>query len=195
MSTPQHILDDAELAKNYIIQSNMTDEYKRTYLRLIKVSTMATNGISSEEKIQMMTECISLLAITQGMYLSNIDSKIQNAIAKASSEIDTKIEKAISAANSKQCTNCKAMKHANDIEQEEYDMKLLQSYAEKNGININDLTSENNNSENTKSNNQSWQDIIKQILLKPYIYVVCCLITVSPYGVDILKALLHFFDK
>lgn len=195
MSTPQHILDDAELAKNYIIQSNMADEYKRTYLRLIKVSTMATNGISSEEKIQMMTECISLLAITQGMYLSNIDSKIQNAIEKASSEIDTKIEKAISAANSKQCTNCKAMKHANDIEQEEYDMKLLQSYAEKNGININDLTTENNNSENTKSNNQSWQDVIKQILLKPYIYVVCCLITVSPHGVDILKALLHFFDK
>jgi hypothetical protein len=51
MSTPKNILDDAELAKDYIVRSSMTDEYKRIYLRLINTSTLATNGISQEEKI------------------------------------------------------------------------------------------------------------------------------------------------
>lgn len=101
MSTPKEALDDAELAKSYITNSCLSDDYKRTYLRLINISTLATNGISVDEKIQKMTECIQLLAITQGMYLANIDEKIDTAIVKA---------------NSKKCQDCKAMTYANEIE-------------------------------------------------------------------------------
>lgn len=119
MSTTKAILDDAELAKSYITNSTLSDEYKRAYLRLINVSTLATNGITPEEKIQKMTECIQLLAVTQGMYLANIDHKIEKAIEKA---------------NTRQCENCKAMKHANDVEQEQHDKELLQSYIDKLGL-------------------------------------------------------------
>jgi hypothetical protein len=58
MATTKVIFDDAELAKSYITNSKLSDEYKRLYLRLINLSTLATNGISPEEKIQRMTECI-----------------------------------------------------------------------------------------------------------------------------------------
>lgn len=58
MSTSKIILDDAELAKSYITNSTLSDEYKRLYIRLINLSTLATNGISPDEKIQKMTECI-----------------------------------------------------------------------------------------------------------------------------------------
>ena len=71
MATTKEALDDAELVKSYITNSELSDDYKRTYLRLINISTLATNGISVDEKIQKMTECIQLLAVTQGMYALN----------------------------------------------------------------------------------------------------------------------------
>lgn len=175
MSTTKAILDDAELAKSYITGSAMSDQYKRAYLRLINISTMATNGITQEEKIQKMTECIQLLAITQGMYLASIDSKIELAIDKA---------------NANQCHDCKAMKHANDIEREKHDKVLLDSYLEKLGI-----SKDQTLQKNQKTTEQSWLDVCKTILIKPYIYVVFCLMIISPYGVDIVKTLCEFFGK
>lgn len=176
MSTPKHITDDAELAKNYIVRSSMSDEYKRIYLRLINVSTLATNGITPEEKIQKMTECIQLLAITQGMYLSNIDQKIQTAIDNS---------------NKSQCISCKAMKHANEVEKADHDKKLLDEYLESLGIKKGEKTT----LEDKEPVEMSWQDVIKQILLKPYLYVVLCLISISPYGVEIVKTIMQFFNK
>ena len=86
MPMSKSIIDDAELAKSYITNSNLSDEYKRVYLKLISISTIATNGITPEEKIQKMTECIQLLAVTQGMYLANIDKKIETAIDNANTK-------------------------------------------------------------------------------------------------------------
>jgi hypothetical protein len=184
MSTPQNILDDAELAKDYILRSTMSNEYKRVYTRLINISTLATNGITPEEKIQKMTECIQLLAITQGMYLSNIDQKI---------------DKAIENANISQCHNCKAMKHANDVEDEQNKKDLINEYLKSSNITItdgiNNIGNTNTSTNITKASDMSWQSILKELLLKPYIYVVLCLISVSPHGVDIIKTILHFFDK
>lgn len=58
MATTKDMLDDAELAKSYITNSSMSDDYKKTYIKLINLTTLATNGISPEEKIQKMTEAI-----------------------------------------------------------------------------------------------------------------------------------------
>ena len=175
MSTTKAILDDAELAKSYITNSTLSDEYKRLYLRLINISTMATNGISPEEKIQKMTECIQLLAVTQGMYLANIDHKIEKAIEKA---------------NVKQCENCKAMEHAVKFEQEQHDKELVKRYFGQVGFQENEYDNDTQENENL-----SWQNVIKTILLKPYIYVVASLMVISPYGVDIVKTICQFFVK
>lgn len=169
MATTKDIIDDSELAKSYITSSNMSDDYKRTYLKLINITTMATNGISPEEKIQKMTEAIQLLAVTQGMFMSNIDQKINEAVASA---------------NRVQCVECKAMKHAIQVEQKEKDQEIIERYKEQMGI---------KNDENVES--KSWNEVLKIMLTKPYIYIVGSILIFSPYGVEILKTILNFCSK
>ena len=170
MATTKEALDDAELVKSYVTNSGLSDDYKRTYLRLINISTLATNGISVDEKIQKMTECIQLLAVTQGMYLANIDQKIDTAIDRA---------------NRKQCQECKAMAHAVDVEQEKHDRQILEQYKEQLGLNNKVATSVE----------KTWSDVFKEVLSKPYIYMLGCLLAISPYGVEIIKTILEFFEK
>lgn len=176
MSTQKITLDDdVELTKNYVTNSTMSDDYKKLYLRLINISTVAINGISSEEKIQKMTECIQLLAITQGMYLSNIDTKIQKAIEQS---------------NSKMCNNCKALEHVQEAEEEEAQNALLESYLKKHGI-----TDKQDTLTAQKNEKLAWMDVVKTILTKPYIYVVLCLMMISPYSVEIVKVVCQLFAK
>ena len=171
MSTTKEALDDAELAKSYITNSGLSDDYKRTYLRLINISTLATNGISVDEKIQKMTECIQLLAVTQGMYLANIDQKIDTAIYRA---------------NRKQCQECKAMAHAIDVEQEKHDRQILEQYKEQLGL---------NNKAAAALTEKTWSDVFKEVLSKPYIYAIGCLLAISPYGVEIIKTIFELLAK
>ena len=166
----QEIINSAELAKTYITNSELSDDYKKTYLRLINISTLATNGITVEEKIQKMTECIQLLAVTQGMYLANIDQKIDTAIDRA---------------NRKQCRECKAMAHAVDVEQEKHDRQVLEQYKEQLGL----------NSKVAALDEKTWSDVFKEVLSKPYIYVIGCVLAISPYGVEILKTIFELFAK
>jgi formylmethanofuran dehydrogenase subunit E len=99
MAMTKDIIDDAELAKSRIANSNMSDEYKRMCFKLIHLSTTATNGISTEEKIQKMTEAIQLLATTQSLFVTEVDTKINVSVQKA---------------NRSQCLSCKAMKYVED---------------------------------------------------------------------------------
>lgn len=66
-----------------------------------------------------MTEAIQLLAVTQGMFMVNIDNKIQNAIATA---------------NVKQCESCHAMKHAVKVDEEQKNKELIDAWKKANGI-------------------------------------------------------------
>jgi len=44
-------LEEAEVAKNHLLNSSLDDRCKKSLLRLLNTATMATNGISTEEKI------------------------------------------------------------------------------------------------------------------------------------------------
>ena len=83
MAITKEMFDEAELAKGYITNSDLAEDQKLTYLRLINITAEATNGIPPEQKIQKMTEAIQLLAITQGMYMVNIEKTIDDAVQKA----------------------------------------------------------------------------------------------------------------
>ena len=63
MSTTAAILDDTKLAETLVANSNMSNDYKRAYFRLLNTTTLATNGISTDQKIQKMTEAIHSLAV------------------------------------------------------------------------------------------------------------------------------------
>lgn len=170
MATSKIILDDAELAKNYVINSDMSDEYKRTYLRLINISTLATNGITPEQKIQKMTECIQLLAITQVMYIVDMDKRLNT-------NIDSKIED--------KCKTCKAVQYVDNIEQEQHDKDLIENY----------ISSSHIEDKTVSKEDMSWMHVLKTILTKPYIYVVFALMMISPYSVEIVKTICQFIGS
>lgn len=179
MALSQEIEDESELAKSYVANSDLDDDYKKTLLRLINISTLTTNGISPEEKIQKMTEAIHLLAITQVSFITKVDEKVQSSIQKA---------------NIKQCQICKAMKHANEVEEEEKWQAKLAEYKQKMGITEDtESKNESKNKETGKNLNISIVDTIKQIFLKPYAWIFASILVFSPYGTEILKLIFQFF--
>ena len=173
MATTKIILDDAELAKTYVINSNMSDEYKQAYIRLLNISTTATNGITPEQKIQKMTECLQLLAVTQAMYVIDMDKRIQSNIEKITDE---------------KCENCKAVQYVNTLEQEQHDKDLIANYITKSHI-------EDTLDTNKSSEDMTWMHVLKTVLTKPYIYVVLSLMMISPYSVEIVKTICQFVSS
>jgi len=59
----KEIQEEAEFAKNHLMNSTLNDRCKKSLLRLINTATLATNGISTEEKIQKITEAIQGLVM------------------------------------------------------------------------------------------------------------------------------------
>lgn len=171
MATTKEMLDEAELAKSYIAASDISDDQKRTYLRLINITTEATNGISPEQKIQKMTEAILLLAASQAKYIISMDEKIDRAVAKA---------------NRAQCRDCKAMKHVEEVEEQKKHEELIEEWKRANGY-----LDRPDGADRAKT----WSDTVKTALTKPYIYIVIALSMLSPYGVQIIDRLLQIYGK
>lgn len=80
MSMDTDLLSDLELAKTYIVNSKESDQYKRSMLRILNASALATNGLSPEEKIQKMSETLFSLVISQVMFSTKIDDRIDQRI-------------------------------------------------------------------------------------------------------------------
>ena len=167
MALSKEILEEAELAKNHLMNSSLDDRCKKSLLRLLNTTTLATNGLSVEEKIQKITESIHGLILSQITFLDTVDKKIDTA-------------------NKAQCVSCKAMRHANEVEAEKEHQKIIEQWNEANGI-------ADKNADDDRAH--SWASFIRKILLKPYPYVVLGVLVISPYGVDIVKMFLETFAK
>lgn len=170
----KEILEEAEFAKNHLMNSSLDDRCKKSLLRLLNTATMATNGISTDEKIQKITEAIQGLVLSQITFLDTVDKKIEKA-------------------NKEQCTKCKAMAHAETVEAEEEKKKLIEDWKAANGITDDDLKQDSKGDGDKKEN--SWSDVIKKIVTQPGMWIFLTILTISPYGVDIVKAILQFFAK
>ena len=114
MSEPKEIIEEAEFAKNRLLQSNLDTNCKKQLHRLLTISTMATNGITLEEKVQKITEIIQGLVISQITFLDSIDAKIVEA-------------------NKENCKTCKAMKLAEEIEFEKKREEIIEAWKESTG--------------------------------------------------------------
>ena len=110
----KEILEEAEFAKNHLMNSSL-DRCKKSLLRLLNTATMATNGISTEEKIQKITEAIQGLVLSQITFLDTVDKKIEKA-------------------NREQCNSCKAMRHAVEVDREKEKEEIIRGWKEANGI-------------------------------------------------------------
>ena len=168
----KEILEEAEFAKNHLMNSSLDDRCKKSLLRLLNTATIATNGISTDEKIQKITEAIQGLVLSQITFLDTVDKKIEKA-------------------NKEQCKNCKAMAHAEIVEAEEAKKKLIEDWKAANGITDDDLKQDSKGDSDKKEN--SWSSVIKKIVTQPGMWIFLTILAISPYGVDIVKAILQFF--
>lgn len=187
MALNKDIIEEAEFAKNHLMQSDLDDKCKKSLLRLLNISTMATNGISTEEKVQKITEIIQGLVISQITFLDSIDKRIEIA-------------------SKEHCKTCKAMKHAIDVEEEEKAEKIIAAWKAANANQIvvipdgTDGTIDDGNKTNGSENSQkdditkmSIIDIIKLGFVKPYGWILCAIAVFSPHCVDILQMIMNFF--
>lgn len=116
MSLSQQIVENAEFAKHRLMQSSLDEQCKKQLLTLLDVSNEATNGITLEQKVQRITETIQGMVISQITFLDSIDKKIAKA-------------------NQEKCDNCKAMKLANEVEEQKRNEEVINAWKEANGIN------------------------------------------------------------
>ena len=86
MSMKPNILSEAELAKTTVLNSPLDADTKRNLVMLITKSATATNGITPEEKIQSLTECMASLASALAMYMSKSDTRIEQLEIKFKEE-------------------------------------------------------------------------------------------------------------
>lgn len=167
----KEVLEEAEFAKNHLMNSTLDDRCKKSLLRLLNTATIATNGISTEEKIQKITEAIQGLVLSQITFLDAVDKKIQMA-------------------NKEQCRSCKAMAHTLEVEQEEAKKKLIEDWKAANGITDETLQKDKDASE---YDDATWLVVLKKLIVQPGVWIFLTVLAISPYGVDIIKAILNFF--
>ena len=166
MALSKEIEEEVEFAKNHLMSSSLDDRCKKSLLRLLNTATLATNGLSVEQKIQKITEAIFGLVLSQLTFLDTVDKKIENA-------------------NKAQCIGCKAMKHATEVEEEEKNRKLIEDWKAANGI----VDKKDEEAED------GWTRFLKQLLLKPYVYVVASILAISPYGIEIIRMIIQIWSS
>ena len=170
MATSKENLEEIEFAKNHLLAKSSLDETcKKKLLKLLNTAAIATNGISLEEKVQKVTEAIFGMVIAQMAFLDSIEKRIDTS-------------------NKEQCKNCKAMKLANDVEEQKKQEEIIKAWKDANGYKDKD---ESKGSLST----MSVVDVLKTILVKPYAWVFGSILVFSPYGVQIVNAILNFFSK
>lgn len=167
MALSKETLEATEYAKSQLMTSNLDDEVKKQLYNLLTVSTMATNGISVDEKIQKITECIHDLAILQMTFLNTVDKKIELA-------------------NKEQCKSCKAMQHASESEARKRREEIIASWKAANGY-------KDDADDEEEQSSKGWIEFAKKLLLKPYAWIFGSLLVISPHSVDIIKVMIEAF--
>ena len=174
MALSEEVIENTEFAKDEVMNSDLDQKLKKQLYHLLEVSAAATNGISTEEKIQKITESIHGLVLLQLSFINAVDKKIEQS-------------------NSEKCQSCKAMKYVVEKENQSAHAQMIKKWAEENGFDPEQL--EDDDDDKKDKDEISWQTVIKNILMSPGIWVLGIVMTISPYGVDIVKAILEFCSK
>ena len=174
------IISEAELAKNSVIQSPLDQDTKRNLVQLITKSAMATNGITQEEKIQALTECMACLAAAMGTFMSQTTTSITDLNQKYDEEHPkSKLEQ---------------------VQKMEHQLHEVEEYRNNNGIMPNiridgeqllkpssfKMTAEEDNS-------TTIIDKVFKLLEKPYIWIFGAFAVCSPYAADVITTIVNLF--
>lgn len=77
------------------------------------------------------------------------------------------------------------MKHATEVEEEEKNRKLIEDWKDANGI----------VDKKDEEAVDGWTRFLKQLLLKPYVYVVASILAISPYGLEIIRMIMQIWSS
>lgn len=179
-----NILSEAELAKTTVLNSPLDADTKRNLVTLISKSAMATNGITPEEKIQSLTECMASLASALAMYMSNADGRIEKLENLYKEEHPTgKLEQ---------------------LKKREHELYEVEEYRNMSGILpnikisgecISDILKGTKKyiDDRIEDSNDKFVDKLFKLLEKPYVWLFGIAAVCSPFAVDILNAILTHF--
>ena len=81
------------------------------------------------------------------------------------------------------------MKLANETEEQKRQEEIINAWKEANGI------KDAPQQANVDVKQLSMADTVKMILLKPFVWIFATVIAFSPYGVDMLNAILKFLSR
>lgn len=186
MSMNVNVVSEAELAKTTVINSPLDADTKRNLVTLISKSAMATNGITPEEKIQSLTECMASLASALAIYMSNADSRIE--------KLENLYKEEHPAGKLEQL---KKREHEL-FEVEEYrNMSGILPNIKISGECITDILKGTKNyiDETLKDSTNNITDKIFKLLEKPYVWLFGTAAVCSPFAVDILNTAITAFVK
>lgn len=171
MSINSDLLSDLELAKTYIANSNETDQYKRSMLRILNISVLSTNGLSPEEKIQKMSEALFSLIVTQVMFISKIDDRI-----------DSRIEKTNTEKYDDQCKTYDTLARLSNLEQHNKDQLVKDEQCPEDNKPLSPPSA-------------APLGIIRELIANPFCWLFMTVAVFSPYMSELLKQILSFFSK
>lgn len=167
MAINNEVFETVEVCKAKVISNNlMSDSYKQQLLKVLNIFMNTSTTDSTEEKIEKLENAIYCMVLSQITYL-------------------VELPEIISSINSKKCKDCPALIHTNTVEEEEKNKKLIEQLKKSNGI----------NTEPKEEIAKTWSDVIKQLLIHPGVWIFGAVLVISPYGVDIIKAILDYFAK
>ena len=181
-----NILSEAELAKTTVLNSPLDADTKRNLVTLITNSATATNGITPEEKIQSLTECMASLASALAMYMSKSDIRIEQLELKFKEEHPAgQLER---------------------LQKREHELYEVEEYRNMSGILpnikvsgecITDILKGTKKyiDERIDEDSDKFIDKLFKLLEKPYVWLFGTVAVCSPFAVDILNAILSHFIK
>ena len=199
MSMKPSIVSEAELAKNSVISSPLDDDTKRNLVTLITKSAMATNGITQEEKVQALTECMASLASALGMYMSKSDQRLI--------KIEEKVEKAHPTSRIEEIQRAEAL--LSDVEKyrnlngitanvciggktlESY-VKDLSAHNDTQDEHIKQLENDDGKTEESPTDDSIVKQIIS-ILKIPYVWIFASIAVCSPYAAEVISTIIACF--
>ena len=160
-----NIASEAEMAKTSVLNSPLDNDTKRHLIALISKAAMATNGITPEQKIQYLTECMANLAPALATFMSSTNKSIEN--------IEVRYKK----------------DHPEDrldrIKNFERQLEEAEKYREIHGI----------KSEKKEDDKDGFIDKIFNVLSKPYAWIFGSIAVCSPYALDLFNAIIAHFGK
>lgn len=152
----------------------MPDDQKLALFNILNVTSLATNGLSMDGKIQKMTEALFYLGINQINQSLSLNDNIKKLLTE-------------------KCSSCKALKHTYEYEQIKRDEKIIEKYKKEHNIKddtVKEVCIKDSDDKETNKIPKTTKEWIYLILTKPWIYITLAISMISPYGIQVIKALL-----